>query len=428
VTARAVILIILGCLAARAEALQEFRLPNGLRVLLAENHERPLVRLELRTAWNPAEEPPGKEGLGGFLADLLETGAAAPLKREAFQRYLEDRALKLEFSLYPRSFAWSVLSDSQGQDGAFASLAMTATRQDFEPAAVEVRRQRLLLAARESTPRLRGEARFRRRIGDPSASPIPEEQAFLRIEYQDLLRLARRVLRPENSVLAIHGDMNLSQARQLSLLHLGAWGPSAEAPLAPGADPSPDPPHPTRTWLVAKGGKSVQIQVGSSRPVDLQMPHATLAVVGSLVRRDLAGHRPAALANVDFLIFPEGGWRLQAAASPGVSVAGAMEAVQGLLARLREKRVENGEWSSARLAWDRERRTRVLHPSQEVSALAAQALQPKGLDARLEVGEVQAALGQLFEAEACSYLITGASPQDALWLDKGGLGPVESVN
>ena len=47
--------------------------PMGCRSCLAENHERPLVRLELRTAWNPSEEPPGKAGLGGFLADLLET-------------------------------------------------------------------------------------------------------------------------------------------------------------------------------------------------------------------------------------------------------------------------------------------------------------------------------------------------------------------
>jgi hypothetical protein len=134
------------------------------------------------------------------------------------------------------------------------------------------------------------------------------------------------------------------------------------------------------------------------------------------------------LASVDFQLPPEGGWSLQAVARPGAAVAESMEAVQQLLARLRGKRLEAGEWSAARLAWNMERRTRVLHPRLEASALAAQALQSNDLADSVAVEQVQAALGQLFVADACSYFVGGAGSQDALWLEKAGLGPVEAVN
>lgn len=425
-TLRVLLVVGLAFLATMAEPLQEFRLPSGLRVLLVENHERPVVRLELRTSWDPAEEPAGKVGLGGFLADLLRNGGTTPAKREAIQYFLEDRALHLTFAMHPRSFAWSVLSDSQGQDGAFESLAMAATRQDFVAAVVEARRQRLLQAARERSPRLRAEERFRRRICDPTVVALPEEGSLLRIEYQDILLLARRVLRPEHSVLVVYGDMNLPQVQQLALLHLGAWGPSAEPPLAriPGAEPQP----PTRTWLVREIGKEVRILVGSPRPLDLRMPPATLAICAWLAKRELAAGLAPPLASVDFQVLPEGGWTLQALARPGTGVAESMEAVQRLLIRLRGKRLEAGEWSAARLAWNMERRTRVLHPGSEASSLAAQALLSNSLEDSVDLEQVQAALGQLFAADACAYFVGGGGSQDALGLEKAGLGPVEAVN
>jgi len=427
VTIKVLILVIASFLAAGAEPLQEFRLPNGLRVLLIENHERPLVRLELRTAWDPSEEPEGKAGLGGFLADVLKTGGATPDKHAAFQRFLEDRALRLVFSLQPRSFSWSLLSDSQGQDGAFAGLAQAATRHEFEPTVVEARRQRLLQVVRERGPKLLAEDRFRQRTGDPSASWLPGEGTLVRLEYQDLLALSRRVLRPERSVLAIYGDMNLAQARQLSVLHLGAWGPSAEQPFqTPGQLQVPLPA--TRTWLVREARESVQLQAGSPLPSEPELPPSTAAICAWLVQREVTINRPPTLTRVTFRLFPEGGWRLQASANPGLSVAETMEAIQGLLARLREKRVAAAEWTAARQAWDSERRTRVLSPSLEAFALAGQALRSMALEDHVEIGHVQTALGRLFAAEACSYLVTGAAPQDALWLEKAGFGPVEAVN
>ena len=424
---RALILVVAGVMAAfGADSVQDFHLPNGLRVLLAENHERPLVRLELRTAWDPSEEPTGKAGIGGFLAEMLKTNGAGPLKRDAFQRFLEDRALRLSFSMNPRSFAWSVLSDSQGQDGAFESLAMAVTRPDFDGIAFEARRQGYLKAFKERTPQTRAEDRFRRRVGDPSRALLPDEESLSRIELQDLVVLSRQVLRPEKSVLVIQGDMNLAQAKQLAMLHLGAWGPGRQEPVSPALlDPAPL----TRTWLIREAGKAIRIRVGAAWLPRPPMPATTLAICTWLVERELASGLPSPLVKAEFQSFPEGGWRLEAVS--GQSAPEAMEAVQALLRRLREKRIEVGELTAARRVWAVTRKSRTLHPQQEAESLAERALRSGGLKEGvddLQVDDLQAALLQLFSAEACSYLIVGALPQDSTWLVKAGLDPVETIN
>ena len=412
-----------------AASVQEFRLPNGLRVLLSENHERPLVRLELRTAWDPAEEPPGKEGLGGFLAELLKTSRAGPLNREAFQLFLEDRALRFSFSMQSRSFAWSVLADSQGQDGAFESLAMAATRPDFDGIALEARRQSYIQAFKERTPRVRAEDRFRRRIGDPSRSMLPEEGSLNRIELQDLVLLSRRVLRPEKSVLVIQGDMNLPQAKQLAMLHLGAWGPSSQERVSPARGQLPEQPPPTRTWVIREAGRAVQIRLGGSLPADKTMPASTLAICTWLAERELASSLPVPLVKAKIHSYPDGAWMIEVDSEK--SVPEAMAAVEKLLTRLRGKGGDAGEWIAARKAWNAERKNRALHPQQEAASLADRALRSGGLTEgvdSLKAEDIQTALRQLFSAGACSYFIMGGFPQDVDWLTKAGLGPVELVN
>jgi len=424
VSLRSLALVLVGCVSVFGrEAVQEFRLPNGLRVLLAENHERPLVRLEFRTAWQPSREP---EGLGEFLGELLKTSGAGPLSRDAFQGFLEVRALRLSFAVLPRSFAWSILSDSQSQDGAFEALALAATRPDLDGAAMEARRQSLIQAFREQSPRIRVEDRFLRRIGDPSRSLIPEEGSLNRVEYQALLQLARRILRPENAVLVIQGDMNLSQARQLSMLHLGAWARGSQVPAA--ARPLAQTP-PTRTWLIREAGTAIQVKLGSPGTAEPPLSASILELCAWLAQREVASSLPTPLKQGAFRSLAGGGWKLEVAG--GTSMPEVMDAVQALLRHLRGLKLGSEDMAAARRAWMAGKQSRVLHPQQEAASLAERALLSDRVEEdteQLTAEGVQAALQQLFAANSISYFISGGVPQDTAWLVKAGLGPVETVN
>ena len=425
--ARFLMLALSGCLSlAGADAPREFRLPNGLRVLLLENHERPLVRLELRALCEPSEEPPGKEGACAFLARMLGICGVGQLKREGFQRFIEDRGLRYSFTREPRAFAWSILSDSQSQDSAFEGLSLAATRPVLDGPETEAQRQACFRVLKESSPRARAEAAFLQRVEDPSASLVPDAANLNRIEFEDLVRLSRRILRPERAVLVIVGDMNPAQARQMATLHLGTWGPAPEERLAPARTSLPSRPIPTRTWAVQEGRGPVRIRVGAPTPASGAPSAAGLGMCAWLAKRELEDRLPAALAEATFRISVDGTWQIAATASPGTTTPGAMEAVQRLLGRLRERGADASMLAAARAAWLAEQRSLALHPRRQADALAEQALRPP----RPEGGEedLQSITRRLFAAEACFYFVTGPLPQDAGWLEKAELGPVEVIN
>jgi zinc protease len=64
-------------------------LDNGMRLLVAETHEVPLVEFYGMIGAGAAEDPPGKEGLAALTADAITRGAGA-LSAEEFARRVES--------------------------------------------------------------------------------------------------------------------------------------------------------------------------------------------------------------------------------------------------------------------------------------------------------------------------------------------------
>src|SRR6185437_9803054 len=52
-----------------------FTLPNGLRLLVQETHDNPTVSISGRVRNSPRADPPGKEGLSGFLGSMMSYGS-----------------------------------------------------------------------------------------------------------------------------------------------------------------------------------------------------------------------------------------------------------------------------------------------------------------------------------------------------------------
>ena len=75
--------------------MQSFVLPNGLRVVHLEDHEHPLVRVQLRFQLRPSDTPPGQQGLSALALELLHHSPAGDLKPEAFDRSLTTSGISL---------------------------------------------------------------------------------------------------------------------------------------------------------------------------------------------------------------------------------------------------------------------------------------------------------------------------------------------
>src|SRR5262249_38771210 len=89
-----VLAVLLPVVASAAEPLKlppvtRLTLDNGLRVIVAENHEVPLVEFYVMVGAGAAQDPPGKEGLASLTADALTRGAGT-LSAPAFPLPLDS--------------------------------------------------------------------------------------------------------------------------------------------------------------------------------------------------------------------------------------------------------------------------------------------------------------------------------------------------
>lgn len=207
--------------------VQRFTLPNGLRVLLLEDHERPLVRARLQVRYEPGDGLPDRPGLARLLLQMMARSAAADLGAEDLDRFLEGSGIQLTQWAGREGLEWCLVARGRDQDRAFNLLADRLFRTLLEPSLLEAQRQ---ACARPPDPAGSPPPGW---DGEPAAAP---SLAQLRtISLEDLLDFRARVLRPDRAVLAIQGDLGLEQAKRMLLLSLGSWvaRPPSQGPAAP---------------------------------------------------------------------------------------------------------------------------------------------------------------------------------------------------
>lgn len=378
--------VLLGTLA--AGELQEFRTPNRLRVILESRHERPLVRLELRTAWEARELPGGKECAGELMCAILDRCGAGGLNRFALERSLGDRGLKLGFEGRRSSLSWSMLADSQDQEEAFQFLAHAVFRPSLAEGISATQRE----AKREVSP----EDAFRAALGFPT-----EGVTVCELELPELLALHGRLVRPERSVLVIQGDLSLAQARQLVSLHLGTWAP-APVPAAIGGTARAVAPE----YLRIPGGAAL-VLAGSPAPEGNARARAIQVLLGILLERTFKDSAGEAIA----LEAP----RLEGDAGPLLfrvlpTFSGNAERhLKERLQRLAAQGFGAPELTRAKALWRAERSALALHPEEQVSIRARGAL----------LGDPGDCLEEIRLEEVNEALRSRLSPKSLRWFLKG---------
>jgi hypothetical protein len=405
-------------------APETFRLSTGLTCLLVESHERPLIRMELVCRWDRAELPAGKEGIAGFLAETMDSGGAGPETRAGFLRALDSLGLVYRFQPRMGSFHWSLTADSRSQESAMERLVDAVARPTFDGPLVEVVRQGARKRSAAASPRARAAARFRWQLQAPDALTPPGPLPYERIEFQDLLDFQRRVVRPEHTTLALYGDLNLAQARQLALLHFGVWGPSPQPPVmgvppAPGAVPAAAP----KLLAVLDSGPSVELWAGAPRPPDPGAPEVTALLPILLARSALAV--PGAVA-LDFQMAPDvQGPLIIRARVPQADrdrlVPGLVKALEGLRAR----GCTGDDLACARFQWRAGNAALPLHPEALLRGFTDGRLDPglaQAMD-RLTPGQMTQAVQAWLDPGRLRYLLLGADAAMLQAVARAGLGP-----
>ena len=217
----------------------EETLPNGLRVIVVERRESPLISAQLLIKNGGEVDPSELAGLADMTASLLTKGTQTRDATKIAQE-IESLGGSLESGArWDSSFAnVSVMSSKIAQ--AMEILADVVRHPTFKSEEVERLRQQNL----DSITLAMGEpgsiARFvaaRVVFGDsPYGHPISgTAESMTRITAADITKMHSRYYRPDNAILVIGGDIVAKDGIALATKYFGDWQKPSTDMSAPGS-------------------------------------------------------------------------------------------------------------------------------------------------------------------------------------------------
>lgn len=243
-------------------AVADFRLDNGLRVLVAERDGLPLVSARLTFHAGSANDPEGKAGLASMTATLLTQGAAGrPAPVIASQ--IEALGANVGAGSGPDFTTLYANAPANVFPAAMQLMADLARSPDFP--AEELERQRSqavdnLRVALSSPGSIASMATGRAIYGDaPYGTPSGGTLSSLAgLSREDVVAFHAERYGPADATLVFSGDIDAATARALAEQMFGDWQTTAFQTAASAADTSmgdmAGPPMPPRILVIDQPG------------------------------------------------------------------------------------------------------------------------------------------------------------------------------
>jgi predicted Zn-dependent peptidase len=268
------ILAFLLALAGPALATDELRLPpvtratldNGLRVVIAEYHELPLLEFHLVVGAGAAQDPAGKDGLAALTADALTRGAGRR-SAEELARAIELLGGRIEAAAGTDATLVTAEFLAKDLDAGLDLLRAVMLEPGFSRD--EVRRAREeqaagIVASREQTTAVAEKCYAAFLYGPhPYGRPAEGRSATVpKLGRGDVRGFYDRWYRPNDTILVLVGDVAAADALGRLRAAFGAWRARPDA-LAERAAP-PTPLEARRMLLVDKpDATQTQIRFGN---------------------------------------------------------------------------------------------------------------------------------------------------------------------
>ena len=203
-------------------------LPNGLKIVVLEQHELPLVDAMLQVRSGGESDPAGKMGSAALVAAMLTEGTT---NRTALQ--IADQAAYLGIQLNASS-GWeqstvSLHTPTAQLDSAFALFGDVALRPSFPAPDLErVRKVRLtaLQQLRDRAPAIADRAFAAAVFGEqhPYGRPLAgTEGSLASITRDEVQRFYSTHYRPNNATLLVVGDVRPDDVERRARELFGAW-------------------------------------------------------------------------------------------------------------------------------------------------------------------------------------------------------------
>lgn len=230
-----------------AESIKLKTLPNGLRVLVREAHEAPLVTIDLWVRAGSARETSETNGVAHFMEHLLFRGTAKRGRGEV-DRDIEDLGATLNATTSRDWMHLYTTVASRYWQNALEVIADAVQNSALRPEDVE-REQMIILdeLARAADDPLRDANQRLAELLFPSHPyrlPVAATRdSIIRIQREQVVQFYRKYYVPNNASLVIVGDVTEAEAFAAAQKFFGEWKKGEIADPEPVPDSPPDSPR-----------------------------------------------------------------------------------------------------------------------------------------------------------------------------------------
>ncbi len=204
-----------------------FVTPNGLTVLFLEQHYLPIVEVHALVKVGSAQDPPDKAGLANLVASLLDEGTTTRSSKQiAEQIDFVGGSLEVKASEDFTTASARVLT--KDADLGFSLLADILIRPAFLKQEFERVRTQILgeIVSDNDDPGQVALKAFHQLVfhGHPYRWPVNgTEETVSKITLTDVRTFFAKEYLPNQTILAIVGDLTHDQAASLVQTHFGSW-------------------------------------------------------------------------------------------------------------------------------------------------------------------------------------------------------------
>ena len=187
-------------------------LPNGLVIMLQEDHELPLIDGALRIRGGSRDEPAAKAGMLDLYPDAWRTGGTKTRTGDQMDDLLEMKGAHIEAGSSVDSTALSWSSLKEDFDFVLDEVADLLEHPEFRQEKIDLAKEQMAGAiARRNDDVDEILRRESTRIGYGPDSPyarIPEFSTVAAITREDLIAWHQRTVAPNNIILGVSGDFD----------------------------------------------------------------------------------------------------------------------------------------------------------------------------------------------------------------------------
>lgn len=216
----------------------EWKLDNGLTVVLVSDKRVPLVTAALAAPGGAASAPAEDAGLVDAMAELLTEGTATKTAKQVAEA-AEAFGGSLDAGAGPDSVVLRASALADRAESMFHLMAEVARQPSFPEKEVALRKANMkeeLAASRAESDFLAGVAFYKRAFaGHPYAVTAPTDASIERLTRERVKAAWSRALTPAGAVLVVVGDLTPEAMRALASRHFGGWRGAPPPPQVPAA-------------------------------------------------------------------------------------------------------------------------------------------------------------------------------------------------